>query len=210
MPIGDFALADVVLAGLVLLSAGFGVARGLMKEVLSLVIWGAAVLLALAFGTPLGQLILDADAKLQTAIGFVLVLVAVLIAGALVLRLVNALVKTTGLSGTDRVLGFAFGAARGLVVAVFGLILLRPFAAEREWWQESHLVPPLLAYEADVLALADALGDAFREATEGEPAGDHILRGVLGFLFRNVKDGKPPEAVARTISSAPPTNPAPI
>ena len=188
MPIGDFAIADVVLAALVLLSAGFGVIRGLMKEVLSLVIWAAALLLALAFGTQLGRLVLDADPKLQTGIGFALVFVVVLIAGALLQRLVHALVKTTGLSGTDRVLGFAFGAARGLVVAVFGLILLRPFAAEREWWQDSHLVPPLLAYEADLLALAGALADA----------------------FRNASDAVPPNPVTEAVSNIAPTNPAPI
>ena len=171
MPIGDFAIADVVLAVLVLVSAAFGLGRGLLKEVLSLAIWIAALLLALAFGRPLGEMILDADGKLQLAVGFALVFVGVLVAGALLQRLMRALVETTGLSGTDRVLGLAFGALRGTVVALFALIALRPFAEERDWWRESRLVPQLMAFEEDALGLAGAVASVFGQATEALPPG---------------------------------------
>lgn len=167
---GDFAAADLVLVGLVLLSAVFGGTRGFMKEVLSLGIWTAALLLALAFGRPLGSLILDANDKLQAGVGFALVFLGVLLAGALVQRLVHSLVETTGLTGTDRVLGLVFGAARGGVVVLFALVMLRPFAEDRRWWRESRLVPPIIAYEEDVMALASALADAFSEAKGVLPA----------------------------------------
>lgn len=163
---GDFAAADLVLVGLVLISAVFGGTRGFMKEVLSLGIWTAALLLALAFGS----LILDANDKLQAGVGFALVFLGVLVAGALVQRLVHSLVETTGLTGTDRVLGLVFGAARGGVVVLFALVMLRPFAEDRQWWRESRLVPPIIAYEEDVMALASALADAFSEAKGSLPA----------------------------------------
>ena len=166
---GDFATADLVLVGLVLISAVFGGTRGFMKEVLSLGIWCAALLLALAFGKSLGGAILDADPKLQVGVGFALVFLAVLVAGALVQRLVHSLVETTGLTGTDRVLGLVFGAARGGVVVLFALVMLRPFAEDRQWWRESLLVPPIIAYEEDVMALASALADVFSEAKEALP-----------------------------------------
>lgn len=167
---GDFATADLVLVGLVLISAVFGGTRGFMKEVLSLGIWSAALLLALAFGKPLGGAILDANPKLQAGVGFALVFLAVLVAGALVQRLVHSLVETTGLTGTDRVLGLVFGAARGGVVVLFALVMLRPFAEDRQWWRESRLVPPIIAYEEDLMALASALADVFSEAKEALPA----------------------------------------
>lgn len=167
---GGFATADLVLVGLVLISAVFGMSRGIMKEVLSLAIWTAALLLALAFGKALGGMILDANAKLQAGAGFALVFAVVLVAGALVQRLVRSLVETTGLTGTDRVLGLVFGAARGSMVALFALIMLRPFADERQWWRESRLVPPIIAYEEDVLTLASALVDAFSAAQDALPA----------------------------------------
>lgn len=169
VPIGDFAIADCVLAVLVLVSAAFGLGRGLVKEVLSLAIWIAALLSALAFAAPLGRMILDADPKLQLAVGFALVFVGVLVAGALLQRLMRALVETTGLSGTDRVLGLAFGTLRGAVVALFGLIALRPFAEERDWWQQSRLAPQLMAFEEDAIGIATALASAFGSATEALP-----------------------------------------
>jgi len=51
----------------------------------------------------------------------------------------------TGLSGTDRFLGMAFGAARGalLVVVAIGLISLGPVQQDT-WWQESRLIPQFL------------------------------------------------------------------
>lgn len=188
MPIGDFATADVALAVLVLVSAAFGLWRGLLKEVLALAIWIAALLLALAFGKPLGQMILDADSRLQLGVGFALMFVGVLIAGAILQRLVRGLVETTGLSGTDRVLGLAFGALRGGVVALFALIMLRPFAEDRDWWQESRLVPPLIAFEEDAIDLAGAVASAFGSATEALPT-DQVKEAAT--KVRDVLPGAP-------------------
>ena len=166
-PVADFAVADVAIAALVLISAGFGIARGLVKEVLSLAIWATALLLALAFGPAVAAMIgLNLAPRLQTSIGFVVVFVVVLIAGAIAQRLVGGLVKSTGLSGTDRLLGLIFGTARGGAVVVVGLIALRPFAEERGWWRDSQLVPLLLAYEADMREVASALLNAFSDVAE--------------------------------------------
>ncbi len=59
--------------------------------------------------------------------------------------LVGELIRVTGLSGTDRFLGMAFGAARGalLVVVAIGLISLGPVQQDT-WWQESRLIPQFL------------------------------------------------------------------
>lgn len=175
MSIADFAAADVAIAAVVLISAGLGLARGLVREVLSLAIWAAALMLSLAFGPAVAELLgLDLAPRLQTGIGFAVVFVVVLIAGAICQRLVGGLVKSTGLSGTDRLLGLLFGAARGGVVVVVGLIALRPFAEERVWWMDSQLAPPLLAFEADVLELAGALTSAVSGIAEtaGAPLPD--------------------------------------
>jgi membrane protein required for colicin V production len=52
--------------------------------------------------------------------------------------LIGELMRVTGLSGTDRFLGMAFGAARGvlLVVVAVGLLSLGPVQQDG-WWQES-------------------------------------------------------------------------
>ena len=53
----------------------------------------------------------------------------------------------TGLAGTDRFLGMFFGAARGglvIVLVVAGLYYLTP-APEDGWWQQSMLLPQVVA-----------------------------------------------------------------
>ena len=165
MPTAELATTDVVIALVVLVSAAFGLLRGFVKEVVALVIWVGAALLGMAVGPTLGALLdLALSARLQNAIGFGAVFVVVLIAGALLQRALRGLVQSTGLSGTDRTLGLAFGTARGVVVVVVALILLRPFAQERAWWSESVLVPPLLALEGDLMELLNAAFDAFSGA----------------------------------------------
>ncbi len=159
---------DLALLIAILISAVMGLMRGLLKEVLSLVTWVVAVLLALAFGPtftewfPLtqgstagndavGGLIRSDTVGL--AIGFVAVFVVTLIAGSLIQWGVAKLVASTGLTGTDRLLGFLFGAGRGVVVCIVLLIAIRPFAVETEWWRTSQLREHLLVMEDDVLVL---------------------------------------------------------
>ena len=71
--------------------------------------------------------------------------VATLLVGAMINFLIGELIRVTGLSGTDRFLGMAFGAARGalLVVVAVGLLSLGPVQQD-SWWQESRLVPQFL------------------------------------------------------------------
>ena len=162
MSIEDIAIADVVIAAVVLVSAVFGMMRGFVKEVLALVIWVSAAFLGMTFGPALADLTdLTLSTRLRNAIGFGVVFVVVLVAGAFLQRFLHGLVRTTGLTGTDRTLGMAFGAVRGAAVVLVALILLRPFAAERAWWSESLLAPPLLALEDEFRELAGAVLDVF-------------------------------------------------
>ena len=161
MGFGGFAVADVVMVILIGVSAVFGLVRGLIREVLSLVIWISALVLGIAFAKPLaGVLGLDLSTGLQTAIGFAIVFVAVLVGGALVQRFLGGLVASTGLTGTDRTLGLVFGTVRGAAVVLVALILLRPFAESRAWWSESVVAPPLLTFENEVIELFDLIMDA--------------------------------------------------
>jgi membrane protein required for colicin V production len=63
--------------------------------------------------------------------------------------LVGELVKMTGLSGTDRLFGMAFGLARGVII-VMALLILLPMAFpvnQDIWWQQSILIPQFLLIE---------------------------------------------------------------
>jgi len=190
MPIGNFAVADVVMGIVIVVSAVFGLMRGLVREVLSLVIWVAALLLGIAFADSIAAMLgLDLSAGLQTAIGFAIVFVAVLVVGALAQRFLGGLVESTGLTGTDRTLGLVFGTVRGAAVVLVALILLRPFAESRDWWAESLIAPPLLSFENEVIELFDLMVDAVSDPVVAAPRpasdGDNAASkpGSSGSLF---------------------------
>lgn len=60
--------------------------------------------------------------------GFLLIFVGVILLGWLVSRLVGMVVKVVGLSWLDRLLGAAFGAARGVIVCVAVITAMVAFA----------------------------------------------------------------------------------
>lgn len=151
----DVATIDIVILIVVLVSALIGLVRGLARELLSLASWLAAFILALYFAPLLadrlsGQL---ADGSVRLIVAFVAIFLVILLAGAVVQWLAGALVKSTGLTGTDRFLGFLFGAARGVLACMVALVALHRFAEAGQWWQSSLLVPELLAFEQQLLEL---------------------------------------------------------
>ena len=147
--------ADMVILALILLSAVIGLFRGLVKELVSLVIWFCAIVGATVFASPLAEYLtaVDASRPIRVVIAFAVVFFGVLIAGGLLQWSLAKLIQSTGLGGTDRFLGFVFGALRGGLVVIGALILVRPFAETSDWWEESLLRPELLVFEDDVLEL---------------------------------------------------------
>src|SRR5215831_13164257 len=99
--------------------------------------------------------------SLRFVVAFAAVFLGALIAGALVQWLLKQLIESTGLSGTDRLLGLLFGCLRGAVVCIVAMIVVRPIAAEQNWWQTSRAVPVLETFEAQVTGALSSIGDWF-------------------------------------------------
>lgn len=148
----DWIIGAVLLASMVL-----GIWRGLVYEVLSVLSWLAAFLLAqwLAPDAAARLPMQGAGAPLRYAGGFVLVFVAAAFAGGLIAFLMSKLVSAVGLGPMDRALGAMFGLLRGvvLVLAAAAVISLTPLR-ESTPWQESvgahwagsalHVLKPVL------------------------------------------------------------------
>lgn len=143
---------DIAIATIVGLSAVIGLVRGLVKEILSLVAWVLAFVAAIYFSPQVAEHLPGGwgSESVRLIISFAGLFVGTLIAAALVQWLVAKLITSTGLSGTDRFLGFLFGSARGLLVTVVILMGAREVVAEKSWWQESVLQEELLAFEDEV------------------------------------------------------------
>ena len=128
---------DYVFLLIVVVSIIISVIRGLVREVLSLVSWIGAFIVA-KYGAPVVAAWLSgliAHPKMRIAFAFILVMVAsVLLFSLLSLQIVK-LVKMSGLTSTDRALGAFFGLARGVLVAVVLVLLgsLTPLPNESYW-----------------------------------------------------------------------------
>jgi membrane protein required for colicin V production len=142
-----WALADVGMLVIVLLSAMISLLRGFVKEALSLATWVAALIVGRLFSTKLAILLENQISvpSMRLATAFILLFLGMLIVGALINQLISQLVKATGLTGTDRLLGMLFGCARGvLVVAIIvGMLSMTPVVND-PWWKESKLIPMIL------------------------------------------------------------------
>ena len=161
--------ADVAILAVVGLSTAMGLLRGLARELMSLVVWVAAFVASLALGPPVAGM-LGLDGTPGVAIGFVVVFVAALVAGAVVQRTLAKLVRSSGLGGLDRVLGSMFGALRGGLLTIVALIAIRPFVETSGWWLESTLVPVLLGFEREVLDLLGLGAALFSGISGSEPS----------------------------------------
>ncbi len=163
---------DVVLLIVILLSAVMGLFRGLVKEVLSLAAWLLAFFLAMYLSPRLAENYAGTFGGFTVArvVLFVVIFVVTLIAASMLQWMLGKFLESTGLSGTDRFLGFLFGSARGVMVCIVVLIALRGFAENAQWWQDSGLIPEFMAFEQDVLSLMgyakDAVVDLNQEISE--------------------------------------------
>ncbi|GLK88419.1 CvpA family protein [Pseudomonas turukhanskensis] len=142
-----FTWVDWAIIAVIAISSLISLKRGFVKEALSLVTWIIAGVVAWMFGGALSQHLVDYidTPSARVIAGCAILFVATLLVGALFNFLIGELVRVTGLSGTDRVLGMVFGAARGglLVVLLVGLLSLAPVTQD-SWWQQSALVPHFL------------------------------------------------------------------
>lgn len=128
---------DVALLVVLLLSVLLGIWRGLVYEVLSVAGWVVAFFAAQAYaGTVAAWLPMDQFAPaLRSAAGFALVFIATAFACGMVSWMIKKMVASVGLRPVDRVLGAAFGVARGLLIllALTVVVSMTPLQANPAW-----------------------------------------------------------------------------
>jgi membrane protein required for colicin V production len=138
---------DWAIIAIIAVSALISLARGFVKEALSLLTWVVAGLVAWLFGGALaGHLSSFIETpSIRVIVACSILFILTLLLGGLINYLIGQLVRVTGLSGTDRFLGMIFGAARGalLIVVAVGLLSLAPVEGD-VWWRQSELIPHFL------------------------------------------------------------------
>lgn len=143
--------ADWAVVVVVSLSILISLVRGFVREALSLLVWVAAFVVAFFFSEKLSPLLANSIQvpSLRYAAAFALLFVVTLIVGSLVSYIIGQLVKMTGLSAVDRLLGCMFGLCRGVLIVLLILIFLPKIlpVQQDQWWQKSILIPRILVLE---------------------------------------------------------------
>jgi len=135
---------DYLLLALVAGSCIAGVMRGLLREVISLVTWITAVLVAWNYGGLIEAHLGGAltNNVMRPWVARALIFVVVVMAGTAIALVVAHLVRLSLFSGVDRALGALFGLLRGLVMCGLLVMLCQSMRLDVEpSFRESLLVP---------------------------------------------------------------------
>lgn len=133
---------DYIIIGIIALSALISLVRGFMREALSLAAWVLAFWVSWTFFRELAVYLESSITvpSVRFGVSFILLMIVTLVIGGLVNYLVRQLVEKTGLTGTDRMIGMFFGAARGALLVGIAVLLAGLTAMPADpWWHQSVL-----------------------------------------------------------------------
>lgn len=145
-----FNWADWALVVIISLSSLMSLRRGFIKEALSLATWVVAFVVARSFHPNAQTLLQDSisEPMIRIIVAFSMLFVGTLLLGGGINFIIGALIRVTGLSPLDRMLGIFFGMARGLILSVVLVAVLRltPFS-NSDWWLSSVMIDHLSVLE---------------------------------------------------------------
>ena len=153
--------ADWLIVAVVCISAVLGLARGFIKEAMSIVVLVAAVFFAMMLAPSQSHWF---EAKialpsLRYLAAFGTIFIGTLLIGSVAGLLAGGLVKLTGMAAIDKLLGLLFGAARGVLLCL-GLLMFASWLApvqQDPWWREAKFIAPIMQLETEVTRIAKQL-----------------------------------------------------
>ena len=116
----DYVVITILVASIVISTL-----RGLVKEILSLVSWLVAFVVANRYGADMAALLPDQvpPGTVRLVCGFAILFIGTIVLGALVNLAVAHIIRVLGLRIVDRGLGGVFGLARGVLIVMTLVIL---------------------------------------------------------------------------------------
>ncbi|MES2125831.1 MAG: CvpA family protein [Pseudomonadota bacterium] len=139
MTIFDYLVLFVLAASVVI-----GLMRGLVKEVLALVGWVVAFVIANAYAAEFSNLMLDLITSdvLRMVVSFVALFIGVRVLIGLATLMIELLLKASGLGLIDRGLGAVFGLARGALMVVAAVMVASMTSMPQQpFWKDAVLSP---------------------------------------------------------------------
>lgn len=194
-----FTVLDLVVIGVVLISALLAALRGFTREILAIGSWVAAAIVAYLTYKQLTPFVVQQLPTLKSPYpeiiaGAGIFLLTLIIAYMLTGR-ISDMILDSRIGALDRTLGFIFGAARGLLLMVIAFLFFQFFAGQSSYpWVETAKTKPFLAASAEKLRsyIPDDL-DSYVSKLKATKAGEAP------------KDGDTPLVVTPPVTTAPNT-----
>lgn len=146
-------LFDVIVIGVVLISAVLAMVRGFVREVLAIASW----LIAAVATFYLYELLRDViqpyieNETLATIISVAVIFIIILVIVTYITMKLADVVIDSRIGSFDRLFGFVFGAIRGLLLIVVAYILFDWFVEDQPAWIADAETTPLVADLSDRL-----------------------------------------------------------
>ncbi len=142
----SFTFLDLLVVLIVLVSTGFAIYRGFVRETLSIFAWAAAAFATLYFGPVLAPMFRSriSPPLLGDLIAYAGIFLLVLIPLSFVSYRFSENVKHSPVGAVDRSLGLAFGVVRGLAIVGIAYLLfsiLVPPKVQPGWVRQARLLP---------------------------------------------------------------------
>lgn len=158
MHVLNFSWADIAVVVVLLVSTILAVARGFVRETLSILAWAAAAVATLYFGPPLAKLL---AARISTpllgpVLAFAGIFLLVLIPLSFISFRLSERVRRSHIGTLDRSLGLPFGVVRGLAligIAYLAISLVIPARAQPVWLKQARLMPVIQRSSDVILSL---------------------------------------------------------
>jgi membrane protein required for colicin V production len=135
----DYLVLFILIASIVISTL-----RGLVREIMSLVSWIVAFVVANMYGGDLAPLLpnMVPGQALRLIVAFLILFIGVRLLMGLLMMAVDAAIKASGLSLADRGLGGLFGLARGIVIVLAGVMLAgMTDMPKQDFWKHALLSP---------------------------------------------------------------------
>lgn len=220
-------ILDLVVIGVVLISALLAAVRGLTREVLAIASWAAAAAVAWVFHPQvlpiLKQYIPNDTVALIASIASLFLVTLIVV--SLVTARISDFVLDSRIGALDRTLGFVFGAGRGLLLAVIGYLFFAALVGPDKmppWARDAKAKPMLEETGRSLITMLpqDVNADFFKtllkpksgteptEAPAEEPR-QPATPGTEPQRRTEVPNATDRQALQRTIDGTRPATPAP-
>jgi membrane protein required for colicin V production len=198
-------ILDMIVIGVVLISGLLAALRGFTREVLAIGSWAVAAVVAYIFHgqlVPYAQQYVSSNLSIARPVAAGGVFLATLLVAYFLTSKISDMILDSRIGALDRTLGFLFGAARGLLLAVVGFLFFNWLVADKQqppWVKDAKLKPLLESTGASLMSLLP----------EDPEKALRQLRPRDGETPRDAPASTPAAPVPPRRSEAPPITPTP-